>query len=373
MESAKVRKVESVNDAVFAGVFAAILLSGVIASVLGFSRVQLAEKRSLSAAPAWPSTLKEWEDFPQACDRYANDHFGWRNELIALNSYLRYRLGVSASPKILAGNNGWLFYVEDENWKFFRGGNRLSGVEVRQWLDRMEQRRKWLVDRGIQLLILPAPLKETIYPEHLPYWLRREQSETQVDQVVRGAGERPGLNVIDVRQRLIERKRDTAVYQAFDSHWTAEGAFVAYTAIMEEIAKSRPGITRLTNVSAELRPARATQIQQNLTLMLGIDHFVHPECNAYNPRHASTTRIQFLTSKTDWASPQLITTGIPNTPKIMLVSDSFSGLLLPYLKDTFGWLLVTHVADRSLMQMYVEQYRPDIVLLEVQEGGIGVF
>ena len=76
-----------------------------IPGAVGLSRVELNEKRKLSAAPTWPSNPKEWEAFPHAFDEYANDHFGWRNELITLNSYLRYRFGVSASPKILVGNN----------------------------------------------------------------------------------------------------------------------------------------------------------------------------------------------------------------------------------------------------------------------------
>jgi hypothetical protein len=314
--------------------------------------------------------LTEWAGFPHAIDEYVNDHFGLRSELITLNSYLRYRLGVSASPKVLVGDGGWLFYVSDPNWEFFRGKSRLSDAQLRQWLDRMEQHRAWLAARGIQFLILPVPLKETIYPEHLPYWLRREQAETQVDQVVRGAASRPGLCVIDVRQRLLDRKRQAAVYQAFDTHWNDEGGFVAYTAIMQEIAKRRPGTPMLTRQAIELQPARGDRIQQNLTLMLGINLFVQPHCAVYTPRQSSTVRVQYLTPRTDWTSPQLMTTGITNMPRIMLIRDSFSASLLPYLEDTFASLLLTHVSDGPFPQSYIEQYRPDVVLLEVQEAGI---
>lgn len=361
-----------VSDAVFVALFAAVLCSGAGAAAMGFTRVELVEKRALTAPPTWPSTLTEWADLPHGLDQYANDHFGLRNELIALNSYSRYRLGVSASPKVLVGDRGWLFYVSDFNWEFFRGKNRFSDAQLRQWLDRMEEHRNWLAERGIQFLILPAPLKESIYPEYLPYWLRREKAATQVDQVVRGAATRPGLTVIDVRKQLLERKRETPVYQAFDTHWNAEGGFIAYTAVMEEIAKKRPEIAGLTRQSLLLEPAREIQIQQDLSFMLGINLFVQPECPVYNPKHSSTIHVQYLTPKTDGNSPQLITTGIPNAPKIMLIRDSFSESLLPYMEDTFGWLLVRHVQDGSFPQADIEKYRPDIVLLEVQEAGIGV-
>jgi len=366
------RQAHSVGDAVFAALFGAILLSGSVAGLAGFSRVELIEKRALSAVPTWPSTLAEWAGRPHAIDQYANDHFGLRNELIVLNSYLRYRLGVSASPKVLVGNSGWLFYVSDVNWEFFRGKNRLSDAQLRQWLDRMEQRRNWLAERGIQFLILPAPLKESIYPEHLPYWLRREKAETQVDQVVRGAAGRPGLTVIDVRKRLIERKRETAVHHAFDTHWNDEGGFIAYTAIMEEIARRRPKLVGLTRQSFEMEPGRGIHLQQDLSLMLGINLFVRPESAVYKPRHGGTIHIEYLTSKTDGNSPQLITTGISNAPKIMFIRDSYSVALLPYMEDTFGWILVRHVQDGPFPQADMEKYRPDIVLLEVQEAGIGV-
>jgi alginate O-acetyltransferase complex protein AlgJ len=364
------RKDSWVMDAVFVALFAAVLCSGAGAAAMGFNRVGLDEKRALTASPTWPSTLTEWAALPHAFDQYVNDHFGLRNELIALNSYSRYRLGVSASPKVLVGNRGWLFYISDVNWEFFRGKNRLSDAELRQWLDRMEKHRNWLAERGIQFLILAAPVKESIYPEYLPYWLRREKAETQLDQIVRGAATRPGLTVIDVRKQLLERKRETAVYQAFDTHWNDEGGFIAYTAIMQEIARRRPEIARLTRQSFELVPARRRQIQQDLAQMLGIDLFVQPECPVYIPRHLSTIDIKYLTSKTDENSPQLITTGIPNTPKIILIRDSFSAAVLPYMEDTFGWLLVRHHQDGSFPQADIEKYRPDIVLLEAREAGL---
>ncbi|MCX6631396.1 MAG: hypothetical protein NTW28_27605 [Candidatus Solibacter sp.] len=360
----------NIGHAAFVFVFAAILCSGVIVRVAGLSWGNLIEKRELSAVPNWPSSLKQWEELPSAWDRYASDNFGLRNGLIAWNSYIHYKLGVSAQPKLMVGNQGWIFYVGgDINWDFFRGANGISDAQCKAWLDRMEQRQKWLAERGIRYVILPAPVKPTIYPERLPYWVRQAAGKTIVDQLVSAAAARH-INLVDVRQQLMQRKLQSATYTAYDTHWTSEGAFIGYRAVMEKLGPI-PGLVPLTRDTIQLSPTPPERIQQDMLLMLGVDRFMRIQGVEYVPRHAASGRIQFLTARTDRDSPQLITTGVENTSRIMLVRDSYATAMLPFFNDTFGSLLVTHVQDGSFPQAYIEQYRPDIVLLEVQKAGLG--
>lgn len=359
------------GHAVFVAAFAAILCAGVLFRVLGVSGVEIVEKRALSSAPALPRTWQQWREFPAAFDQYARDHFGLRGELIALNSYLHFLLGVSSSPRVLVGNQGWLFYAGDGDWAFHRGANRMSGEQITAWLDRMEQRGKWLAERGIRFVILPAPVKPTIYPEILPFWLRRQLDTTITDQLVKACAARPGINLVDVRERLLQWKRRAPVYTPFDTHWNAEGAFVGYAGVMEKISPPIPGVAPLTRESIQLRPAPPERLQCDMVLMLGIDRFLNVQHTEYVPRHAGKLQVQYLTARTDTGGPQFVTTGVPNTARAMLIRDSFSIAMLPYFEDTFGSLLLTHVQDGSFPQGYIEQYHPDVVILEVQEAGLG--
>jgi hypothetical protein len=90
------------------------------------------------------------------------------------------------------------------------------------------------------------------------------------------------------------------------------------------------------------------------------------------PARVSSIRTEYLTAATLLDSPRLITTGLSGAPRIMLVKDSFSVAMMPYLEDTFGSIVISRVQDGTFPQQYIEKYRPSIVLLEVQEGGLGV-
>lgn len=349
----------------FVGLFAVLLCSVPSAKILGIGDGQLSEKRELAAMTKWPSSLQDWGKLPSAVDQYANDHFAMRAELISTDSYIRYRLGLSASPKILVGSNGWMYYIGDPDFKFIRGRNRLSSADVANWVHSMESRQKWLAERGARFLIFPAPIKERIYPEHLPSWLQRDAAPTLVEQLIQAGRDR--VAIVNVRNRLLERKTHVDVYTPFDTHWNAEGAFVGYTAIMEQL--SGTGVQPLRRESITFHPESG---DKDMVLMLGIGGFVKVEGLSYTPKSSGSIQIQYLTSRTDPYSPQMIKSGIPGTPTLMVVGDSYSMGLLPYLEDTFGTIVWRHVQDGSFPQADMERYRPDIVLLEVQEAGLGV-
>ena len=354
-----------IPGSILAGVFVVALCSVPVLQMLGYKDFDLVEKRPLAARPKWPSSMEEWAKFPGAVDDYFNDHFSLRSELISTSSYLHYRMGLSSYSKILVGLDGWLFFVGDPDFKFVRGLNHLSHEQIDGWLQRMEDRQRWLADRGARFLILPAPVKETIYHEHLPEWLQREAHPTFVDQLVQAADGR--LAIIDVRKLVLARKAQIPVYGPFDSHWNVEGSFVAYNAVMERLQD--PRIRALKRESVTFYPAPQERVNRDLALMLGIHPFLKIEQVEYRPK--STPQIEYLTSRTDPNSPRMIRTGIPNTPTLMLVGDSYSMELLPYFEDTFGAILWRHVQDGSFPQADMERYHPDIVLLEVQEAGLG--
>jgi hypothetical protein len=368
----KAKKYRTAGDIAFICAFAIILGGGTLARIAGFSGVHLEERRTLSAAPHLPSTWREINDFPAAVDRYVNDNFGLRDELIRLNSYLHYRLGVSSQRRVLVGNRGWLFFRGDDDFAFFRGANRLSEAQIKEWVDRMDTRQKWLAERGIQFVILPAPLKETIYPEFLPFWLRQQGSETAVDQILSAVRGKANINLIDVRERLRQRKKSGAVYEPYDTHWNAEGAFIGYSAVMEKIGLTAPSAVPLAWNSLKLQRAPPERVQRNLSLMLGIDRFVSTEWFEHIPATSGSIHTDYLTAKTGPESPQMITTGAANKSRILLVRDSYVWAMLPYFEDTFGSILIRHVQDGSFPTDYIEQYRPAVVVLEVQEGGLSV-
>lgn len=370
-EQARIGALRRTGDVVVVVAFAAIICAPMAFQLSEHKGIELVEKRTLASLPVRPNTLDAWAAFPAAADQYFGDRFGLRGELISTNSYLHYLLGISASPRVLVGSHGWLFYISDPQFKFFRGRNQLSQEEIHNWIGQMEDRQRWLAERQAKLVILPAPLKETIYPELLPYWLRRERASTLVDQLVSAAAGH--VPIVDVRNQLVHRKQQASTYAPFDTHWNAEGAFVAYSALVQQFNRMGAALRPLTREAVVLHATPPEHLQRDLVLMLGVHPFVKVDGFAYTPRSAASgSKVEYLTARTDANSPQIFRSGIPGTPTLMMVGDSFSMALLPYLRDTFGTIIWMHLQDGFFPKQYMEKYHPDFVLMEVQEGGLGV-
>ena len=81
--------------------------------------------------------------------------------LIATYNHLRYRLGDKIFPQVVVGNDGWLTFNSDGNLDSYQNVNLLK--------DRLEvihsqtvDLNKYLKSRGITLIVVVAPNKETI-------------------------------------------------------------------------------------------------------------------------------------------------------------------------------------------------------------------
>jgi hypothetical protein len=255
---------------------------------------------------------------------------------------------------------------------FVRGTRRLAQQEVAGWVRRMADRSDWLSARGIAFVILPAPLKETIYPEYLPATVRQVSRETEIDQLVRAALESRKIPLVDVRQALRSSKEGKrAVYGPYDTHWTYWGAYIAYRAVLEHIGQLLPALQPLHPEGLSFRQVVGALSQRDLVNMLGLERFIQVQSEEYVPRHPGRIRIEYLTSRQDWASPQIIHTGLQDAPSLVLIGDSYSNVLLPFFEEHFQWILHIHPQD-GFPQALIEKYRPSAVVLEVQESALCV-
>ena len=356
-------------DVILIVVFIAVMTAPLLVQSFGGLGTSLTEKRELALAPRWPHTLNEFRRFPAKAESYLSDHFGLRAELIAANSYVRYRLGASSFPSVLVGRNGWLYLNDDPDFLYSRGLQKFPEAAMREWLGRMDQRAGLLAAMNCRFLILPAPRKETIYPEHLPYSIQ-SVTNTEFDQFVEASRTNSNFRFIDVRRELKERKKTAPLYNNYDTHWNAQAAFIAYLEIVKNLKGMKLGpLAMLQPDQLTLHPAPPGRVPGDLALMLGIEQFVTRSAMEYLPETGTTETVQFLSGRTDPDSPQLIITGIKNAPTLFFVRDSFGNGLLPYFRDSFSMIIVTHFQDGTFPSELIEKFHPDVFLIEVQERG----
>ncbi|MDA0337025.1 MAG: hypothetical protein O2782_17815 [bacterium] len=109
------------------------------------------EKRQLAEWPEPPGSLPDFASLPRTLGAAMDDRFGLREQLIRFGSRFLYAMGVSSTPQVLIGQDGWLFYASNTDGASldgFRGANLYSDEELDAWFAHVDGQRQWLADRG---------------------------------------------------------------------------------------------------------------------------------------------------------------------------------------------------------------------------------
>ena len=196
-----------------------------------------------SAAPRAPFP-RSWETattFPERFEAHFDDTFGLRDRLLRLNSLEKY-FGLALSPTRmgLVGEDGWIYYAGDESMRIFRGELPFTEAELLAWQRELEGRAHMHTAGGRRYLFVLVPNKETIYPERLPDACR-PIGPTRMDQFFTWMHEHSDVDVLDLRPRFLEEKRQDsgpmdALYSPHGTHWTGRGVYVAYATVVGHLA-----------------------------------------------------------------------------------------------------------------------------------------
>lgn len=217
------------------------------------------ELRELAAAPAAPHDWQGLLTFPDAFSKWYDDHFGYRRNLVRGHMLLQGRvLGVSPSPRVELGTDGWLYFTDSGIFEDFRGEQRLGAAALRDWQLRLEERRDWLQQRGVQFVFAVAPNKPTIYPQHLPERLQHPGKTPRLDQLLTHFAQHSDFAIVDLRGPLRELAQERLAYLITDSHWNQLGAFRAYQEVAATLVAKGVPMTPLQpgDFTVAFHPAR---------------------------------------------------------------------------------------------------------------------
>ena len=149
-----------------------------------------------------------------------------------------------AGEKLLVGRNGWFFYQPGVGFLTQRPKSR--DTTPRDALAAVLHFRDQLASRGLRLLVMPAPNKESIYPEMLtrlaaaPGRIIGVETRSFLAQC-----ENAGVEVVDLFALYRGARQASAIplYLAQDSHWSPAGMELAAAAVADRIL-ARGWLTR---------------------------------------------------------------------------------------------------------------------------------
>ncbi|WP_293906234.1 hypothetical protein [Phenylobacterium sp.] len=332
----------------------------------------LEENRVLAGAPAPPKGLGDLTAYRHAVDAYVADRFPPRAQLIGALNRLRLLFGVSGSPRVVVGRDGWLFDDDGRHMAALTGDPPLSDADATAWLAGLAGRTEALAAHGRAYLVISPPMKAAVYPAQAPGWLHLDINRPAVtlSRLAKASG---AGRVLYLDSALAGHTRyGLMTYTPYDTHWTGLGAYLGYAALMRELhAQGLAEAPRALEDFQEVRAGEANK-PRNLALMLGVASFVHVDYpELADPADDDNLQIRYLTANHEWTGARTIDTAEPGKPVLLITVDSFSNALLPFLYSHFSRIVVAHIQDGAWRPDLIARFNPDIVITEVTESGLG--
>jgi hypothetical protein len=155
--------------------------------------------------------------------------------------YLQWRFLADAGEKAVVGRDGWLFYRPSVHYIVERP-IAAPGDGPADPLPAIRSFRNQLRARGVRLLLVPVPNKESVYPGMLAGRadsvgvIACEPTRRLLDRLERSGVEYVDLFEVFRRARAAEgRSAPGRLYLAQDSHWSPEGARLAAEAVARRV------------------------------------------------------------------------------------------------------------------------------------------
>ncbi len=276
----------------------------------------------------------------------------------------RDKLRAAGFPKVIEGTDGWLYLGFDVL------GACLPERQMDAVIGGMERLRDAVESSGRKFVMVVAPDKTTMVPEHLPAEYVGKACSTEArDTFWKRAVDDAGALDIRPALRTAGERRGSPVYSNIDTHWTHEGGLAMTRLLAETI---QPGSTAAWKAT----PATVVQREGDLSTLLGKPAEFPTQTYDLAP---DGTRVQSRVIDKAFRDPLRLTGATGKDvvrAKVGMIADSFTLAATQYLAGGFADLTVVHsdTAGTDLAKLTGVLADSDVVVFEAVErsltGGI---
>ena len=315
-----------------------------------------AEKRKLAELPDFYDENGNFnQNWSSEFQSYVSDHFGFRKNLVSLDSHLKADLlHVSAEEDVIIGKDGWLFYTPTVD--NFIGRETISELGLQNIVHNLEMMQKFAEQQGSQFILAVVPNKNTVYPEYMPDNYRQFSNHIFLNDIL---AEKNSVNTVQLEKILSETRRNTPelLYHKQDTHWNNMGALIGYRAIMDS-----------TGLEYHHYSDAECHMEQNwkgdLQNMLFPDSAVLDDNYIYNIDFQYTYQGRYRDS-----DDITINTSNPSgTGSLLMFRDSFGAAVIPYFSQNFQTAQYSRARPNPFYPLETTHF--DIVILEIVQRNI---
>ncbi len=290
----------------------------------------------------------------QGLGDYFEDHYAYRNNAIDINAHIRADLfKTSPTDQVIVGENGWLFY--GGTLSDYLATDPLSEREVRNIAHNLSLMQGYAEAMGAEFLFTIAPNKNSLYPEHMPYYYLDGTNES-MDRL-RVALEEKNINYTDLFE-LFESAKTTEgeLYCKTDSHWTTEGALQAANLLLESSGNDAAGV-----ISSE-----DSEVMGDIEKML-YPVTAQPEASLL----IQTGEWEYAGEAESVEDTLIDTVSDAEEGSLLMYRDSFANTLIPHLAPEFSDALFSKLVPYNLTE--IAELKPTVVIVERAQRHVNLF
>ncbi len=289
---------------------------------------------------------------------YFEKHFALRPQSIDADA--RVQSGVfktSNLDTVTVGENGWLYYTSTLD--DFLGRNTLSQREINGIAHNLRLTQEYVESQGSKFLVTVAPNKNTLYPENMPYYLRKKSSDIHNRDLLCKALENSGVHYLDLFSLF--GSQDEVLYLKQDSHWNNKGALMAYNAILDALGKQH-------NDYSDVEAKRVKDFHGDLAKML----YPASDVTEFNYTYDIGQTYTYVTPTKSVEDPMIKTENPSAAGSLYMYRDSFGNALLPFFANAYN---TAHFTKAKAINVALDNMRgmADHVIFEIVERNISWF
>ena len=310
------------------------------------------EKRELAKFPSIVTDGKYNFNILEDLGDYFNDHFAYRQQIVAADALMLDKFGTSSVESVIRGTDGWLYYTSTVY--DYSGYNTMDDRYAYNVAHTLAQTQRFVEENGAQFAYVVAPNKNSLYPEHMPYYLPVVDDENNMD-VIRKHLNNMGVNFVDLFP--VFEAEEEVLYLHRDSHWNNKGALLAYNTIMDNLGREHENYANAPYTKAE------TEYGDLGNMLYGVA--AKPEWNYYYDIDELYTLKTPMQSVED---PLIMTDNPSGEGTLLIYRDSFTNAMLPFFANEFAKAVFTR-GQPYAVESYMQIHKPDTVIIEVGERG----
>ena len=334
------------------------------------NRVADDENRYYANAPKfWDENGKFNSEYIQDFEAWINDNARFRSLFREIKVTMLYKLfNYLDIENARVGTNLELYDTGELAIDTMQGRNLFSNDEMNLYEENLYQLQQWMEEQSIDFYYMQCYHKVTVLEEGYPKGLVRYDTEYIGENTEKYIVQKNRVNIVPLHETMKKAAKEQNTYLRYIDwcHWNDAGMYLGYEKLIQTIQEKYPEVEYLGMEDYDIVWQKAYKY---------VYGFQYPfEENIPSYRIKETKAIEKECVFNDRLRTKAYTHYYENPDKekkILVINDSFIRMgMKNNLAESFGECLSIDLFNLSNVDWLIEEYKPDIVVVECVETNI---